>query len=66
MPLLKSLGFLPTMPSSTIKKFALEQVLDALESVQTEDAFHGKDDTITYDHVSFYQTTQSARMESLL
>ena len=59
MPLLKSLGFLPTMPQLNYKISALEQVLDAPEHQQTEDAFHGKDDTITYDHVSFaYQTTQ--------
>ena len=59
MPLLKSLGFLPTMPQLNYKISALEQVLDAPELQQTEDAFHGKDDTITYDHVSFaYQTTQ--------
>ena len=45
MPLLKSLGFLPTMPQ--------------LNYQQTDDGFHGKDDTITYDHVSFaYQTMQ--------
>ena len=59
MPLLKSLGFLPTMPQLNYKISALEQVLDAPALQQTEDAFHGKDDTITYDHVSFaYQTTQ--------
>lgn len=59
MPLLKSLGFLPTMPQLNYKISALEQVLDAPELQQTEGAFHGKDDTITYDHVSFaYQTTQ--------
>ena len=59
MPLLKSLGFLPTMPQLNYKISALEQVLDAPELQQTEDAFYGKDDTITYDHVSFaYQTTQ--------
>ena len=58
MPLLKSLGFLPTMPQLNYKISALEQVLDAPELQQTEDAFHGKDDTITYDHVSFgYQNT---------
>ncbi|MFQ7749817.1 MAG: hypothetical protein ACLRJV_22040 [Eubacteriales bacterium] len=29
------------------------------ELQQTDDGFHGKDDTITYDHVSFaYQTMQ--------
>lgn len=60
MPLLKSLGFLPTMPQLNYKISALEQVLDAPELQQTGDAFHGKDDTITYDHVSFaYQTMQS-------
>lgn len=47
------------MPQLNYKISALEQVLDAPELQQTEDAFHGKDDTITYDHVSFaYQTTQ--------
>ena len=57
MPLLKSLGFLPTMPQLNYKISALEQVLDAPELKQTDDGFHGKDDTITYDHVSFaYQT----------
>ena len=59
MPLLKSLGFLPTMPQLNYKISALEQVLDAPELQQTNDIFYGIDDTITYDHVSFaYQTTQ--------
>ena len=59
MPLLKSLGFLPTMPQLNYKISALEQVLDAPELQQTNDRFHGMDDTVTYDHVSFsYQTTQ--------
>ena len=59
MPLLKSLGFLPTMPQLNYKISALEQVLDAPELQQTGDAFHGKDDTVTYDHVTFaYQTMQ--------
>ena len=59
MPLLKSLGFLPTMPQLNYKISALEQVLDAPELQQTNDGFHGIDDTITYDHVSFaYQTTR--------
>lgn len=59
MPLLKSLGFLPTMPQLNYKISALEQVLDAPELQQTSDRFHGIDDTVTYDHVSFaYQTTQ--------
>ena len=59
MPLLKSLGFLPTMPQLNYKISALEQVLDAPELQQAPDSFHGKDDTITYDHVSFgYTKTQ--------
>ena len=59
MPLLKSLGFLPTMPQLNYKISALEQVLDAPELQQTPDSFHGKDDTIVYDHVSFgYTKTQ--------
>ena len=51
MPLLKSLGFLPTMPQLNYKISALEQVLDAPELQQTNDRFHGIDDTVTYDHV---------------
>ena len=59
MPLLKSLGFLPTMPQLNYKISALEQVLDSPELQQTPDSFHGKDDTIVYDHVSFgYTKTQ--------
>ena len=53
MPLLKSLGFLPTMPQLNYKISALEQVLGSPELQQTPDSFHGKDDTIVYDHVSF-------------
>ena len=53
MPLLKSLGFLPTMPQLDYKISALEQVLDAPELQQTPDSFHGKNNTIVYDHVSF-------------
>lgn len=59
MPLLKSLGFLPTMPQLNYKISALEQVLDAPELQQTPDSFHGKNNTIVYDHVSFgYTKTQ--------
>ena len=45
MPLLKSLGFLPTMPQLNYKISALEQVLDSPELQQTPDSFHGKDDS---------------------
>ena len=47
------------MPQLNYKISALEQVLDAPELQQTPDSFHGKDDTIVYDHVSFgYTKTQ--------
>ena len=54
MPLLKSLGFLPTMPQLNYKISALEQVLDAPELQQTEDAFHGKD-AVSYTHLDVYK-----------
>ena len=59
VPLLKTMGFLPTMPHLNYKISALEQMLDAAPLQQTESVFHGKDDTIVYDHVSFgYTKTQ--------
>ena len=59
VPLLKTMGFLPTMPHLNYKISALEQMLDAAPLQQTEATFHGKDDTIVYDHVSFgYTKTQ--------
>ena len=59
VPLLKTMGFLPTMPHLNYKISALEQMLDAAPLQQTESAFYGKDDTIVYDHVSFgYTKTQ--------
>lgn len=53
IPLLKSLGFLPTMPQLNYKITALEQVLETALLQQTEDAFHGKNYGICFDHVSF-------------
>ena len=59
IPLLKSLGFLPTMPQLNYKISALEQVLETMPLKQTEDTFHGKDFSIRFDHVTFgYQKTQ--------
>ncbi len=59
IPLLKSLGFLPTMPQLNYKISALEQVLETMPLKQTEDTFHGKDFSICFDHVTFgYQKTQ--------
>ena len=50
---MKSLGFLPTMPQLNYKITALEQVLETALLQQTEDAFHGKNYDICFDHVSF-------------
>lgn len=59
IPLLKSLGFLPTMPQLNYKISALEQVLETAPLQETTDDFHGKDHSIQFDHVSFgYSKTQ--------
>lgn len=59
IPLLKSLGFLPTMPQLNYKISALEQVLETAPLKQTDDAFHGKNLDICFDHISFgYEKTQ--------
>ena len=52
-PLLKSLSFLPTLPQLNYKIAALEQVLEAVPLAQTEDDFHGADDSVCFAHVSF-------------
>lgn len=52
-PLLKSLSFLPTLPQLNYKIAALEQVLEAATLAQTEDDFHGADDSVRFAHVSF-------------
>ena len=57
-PLLKSLSFLPTLPQLNYKIAALEQVLEAEPLAQTEDDFHGADDSVRFAHVSFaYEKT---------
>uniref|UniRef100_UPI002613854D ABC transporter transmembrane domain-containing protein n=1 Tax=Sporosarcina sp. TaxID=49982 RepID=UPI002613854D len=53
MPLLKSMGFLPTLPQLNYKISALEQVLDSEPLQQTDAEFRGKDYTITYENVTF-------------
>lgn len=59
IPLLKSLGFLPTMPQLNYKIAALEQVLETAPLRQTEAAFHGNSHDICFDHVTFgYEKTQ--------
>lgn len=52
-PLLKSLSFLPTLPQLNYKIAALEQVLEAVPLAQTEDDFHGADDSVRFAHISF-------------
>lgn len=59
IPLLKSLGFLPTMPQLNYKIAALEQVLETAPLQQTKADFHGKNHDICFDHVTFgYEKTQ--------
>lgn len=53
MPLLKSMGFLPTMPQLNYKISALEKVFDSESLQQTNAEFQGKDYTITYENVTF-------------
>ena len=59
IPLLKSLGFLPTMPQLNYKIAALEQVLETAPLKQAEDTFHGTNHDICFDHVTFgYEKAQ--------
>lgn len=59
IPLLKSLGFLPTVPQLNYKIAALEQVLEAAPLRQTEDTFHGTGFSICFNQVTFgYEKTQ--------
>lgn len=59
IPLLKSLGFLPTMPQLNYKIAALEQVLETAPLRQAEDTFHGTNHDICFDHVTFgYEKAQ--------
>ncbi len=53
IPLLKALGFLPTMPQLNYKISALEQMLDSEPLRQTSEEFHGKDHTVRFEGVSF-------------
>lgn len=53
IPLLKALGFLPTMPQLNYKITALEEVLGAQTLAQGTEEFTGADDTISYQNVSF-------------
>lgn len=56
IPLLKSLGFLPTMPQLNYKISALEQVLETEPLQQTENDFCGKDYSICFENVTFGYT----------
>ena len=52
-PLLKTMGFLPTLPHLNYKIAALEQVLDAPPLVQNDASFCGSDNSVNFSHVSF-------------
>lgn len=64
-PLLKSLSFLPTLPQLNYKIAALEQVLEAVPLAQTEDEFHGADDSVRFAHVSFAYTQKGTREKTV-
>lgn len=64
-PLLKSLSFLPTLPQLNYKIAALEQVLEAAPLAQTEDDFHGADDSVRFAHVSFAYTKKGTREKTV-
>ncbi len=53
IPLLKSLGFLPTMPQLNYKISALEQVLSSAPLKQGKSEFLGQTQDICFDHVTF-------------
>ncbi|MDU5914024.1 MAG: ABC transporter ATP-binding protein [Anaerococcus vaginalis] len=59
LPLLKALGFLPTMPQLNYKISALEDALNIELLKQGENKFKGIDHTISYDNVTFgYQLSK--------
>ena len=53
IPLLKSLGGLPTMPQLNYKISALEQVLSSAPLKQGKSEFQGRTQDICFDHVTF-------------
>jgi len=53
LPLLKALGFLPTMPQLNYKISALEDALNIEPLKQGENEFKGIDQTISYDNITF-------------
>lgn len=60
IPLLKALGFMPTLPQLGYKISALEQILNAELIQQTGDSYTGKDYSVSFEHVSFGYTTPAA------
>lgn len=59
LPLLKALGFLPTMPQLNYKISALEDALNIEPLKRGENKFKGIDHTISYDNVTFgYQLSK--------
>lgn len=53
IPLLRALSFLPSLPQINYKLNALEQMLGAEPLRQTADGWHGTDNTVVFDHVTF-------------
>ncbi|MGL5434637.1 MAG: ABC transporter ATP-binding protein [Lachnospiraceae bacterium] len=53
IPLLKAIGFLPSMPQVNYKISALEDILKAEPLRQDNQAFKGRDHSVTFDDVVF-------------
>lgn len=53
VPLLKAIGFVPSLPQINYKIETLENMLNAPPLRQTTDHFKGNNHTVVFDHVSF-------------
>ena len=62
-PMLKSLGFLPTLPQLNYKISALEQMLSSTELKQSNAPFNGENFDIRFDSVCFKYDTDEPKEE---
>ena len=60
IPLLKALGFLPSLPQINYKIETLEKMMDADPLCQTQNAFCGKDHTVEFRDVVFAYDKETA------
>lgn len=59
IPLLKAIGFLPTLPQLNYKISSLEKLLSEEPLKQTIDEFHGKNHSIVFNEISFAYEEQT-------